>query len=269
MPRQHSSLPAYSAGKRYITNHGISMVQRCRNVWGRRSPEPRADIADEGIPVVTKLVDEAETKPDRIGEIDPGHAPRVGRALVDAVGGEREWCVRKAVCAPAAESGRIATTLRRVLGLEVLRHQSKRFARQPGFKRTAAAIAEKDVVALLDRRRRQPGSAEHKNPDRDNGGAPRLQSRRHAAPDDEHGRDDEQPVAKEVVDRKPEGRDHQQQCCELRPGLMRITGRRGHDVGGRVQCSGLALADGIARNRGCRMDALDYPRKSFDRRIRT
>ena len=41
-PRQHSALPTKSAGKRYMTNHGIASFQRCPNARERRSREARS-----------------------------------------------------------------------------------------------------------------------------------------------------------------------------------------------------------------------------------
>ncbi len=140
--------------------------------------------------------------------------------------------------------------LRGIPGLEILRHQTKRFAWQAGFERTSTSIDDKDVMALLDRRGRQPGPAEHTDHDRDHCDHPGHQPRGDGAPEDEHGRDDEQPVAKEVVDREPEPRDQEQQRCEPHPGLMRINGLRSCDVGERFQCTRLALPDGIARDPG-------------------
>ena len=40
-PRQHSALPTNAAGKRYITNHGISSRQRWINASELRSRDAR------------------------------------------------------------------------------------------------------------------------------------------------------------------------------------------------------------------------------------
>ena len=93
-PRQHNSLPTKAAGKRYMTNHGISSCQRWINASERRSRDGARDVADLRIPVVAMLVDEPEAQPYRIGKVDPAHAPRI------APGGRR--CRRRKTRRPAA-----------------------------------------------------------------------------------------------------------------------------------------------------------------------
>ena len=155
-PRQHSALPTKAAGKRYMTNHGISSRQR----WINASESPFArrarDVADLRIPVVAVLVDEPEAQPHRIGKIDPAHAPRQRRAVVDAVGGKGEGLPGKRLAAPAALPRGVAASRRRILGVELRGHETKRRGRQRGFERAARAVDEKDVVPLLDARRREP-----------------------------------------------------------------------------------------------------------------
>jgi len=97
----------------------------------------------------------------------------------------------------------------------------KHLRRQPGRERAAARLDQEDVVAFLDARRRQPDLSEHTDADSRRGAEPRPSSRRDLAPDHEHGRDDEDRVAKEVVDRKPECREHQHERRELQPRLRR------------------------------------------------
>ena len=132
------SLPAYSAGKRYITNHGISsrppVQERLGPAIADAARRHRCDANSSCNAGSLMKPRRSHTGSD---EIDPGHAPRIGRALIAAVGGKGEGLLRKAVRTPATEFRGIATTLRRVSGLEFLRHQSERFARKPGFERAA------------------------------------------------------------------------------------------------------------------------------------
>src|SRR5713101_4013368 len=114
------------------------------------------ELADLRIPVVAQLIDEPDAKPYRIGEVDCSHAPRMRGMVVDAVGGKGERPVRKALPAPAAIGGAVATSRRRIFGVEFRRHESKDRGRQPGFERPAGTLHDKDVVALLDARRRKP-----------------------------------------------------------------------------------------------------------------
>ena len=97
------------------------------------------DVAGSRIPIVADFVDEPEAEPDRIGEIDPRHAPRIGRMAEDAVGRKREGAVGKALAqtAPATEERGIAAAVRRIPGIELLGHDVEDGRRQPGFERAA------------------------------------------------------------------------------------------------------------------------------------
>ena len=114
------------------------------------------DVADLRIPVVAVLVDEPEAQPHRIGKIDPAHAPRQRRAVVDAVGRKGEGLARKRLAAPAALLLGVAASRRRILGVELRGHEPKGCGRQRGFERAARAVDQKDVVPFLDARRREP-----------------------------------------------------------------------------------------------------------------
>ena len=202
------------------------------------------EVADCRVPVVTQLIDEAEAKPDRIGKVDAAHSPRIGRLLVDAVGGKGEWPIREALAAPASVRPGIATTLRRIFGVELGGHQTEGLGRQPGFERAARPIHDEDVVALLDARRRKPELPEHAQRDRSHRAEPRLVPHRDPAHDDQHGRDDQQRVAEEVVDRQPQRRDHEEQRGELQPGLaFRVRLGLAVTKTGGGQCAGLDFAE--------------------------
>jgi hypothetical protein len=186
----------------------------------------RAAVADGALdvaadPVVAVLVDKAEPQPHRIAEIDAGDASRIGRAVVDAVGGKRKGALGKSLSTPAAEALRIAAPLRRILGVELSTHKVEGRGRQPGGERGALlAVDDENVVAFLDARRRKPDLAEQADRDRGHRGEPRPGLRCDRARDDEHGRDHQHRIAKEAVDRQPERRDNQDQRGELQPGLV-------------------------------------------------
>src|SRR5262249_56518262 len=76
------------------------------------------DVARSRIPVVAELVDEPEAQVHRVGEVDAGHAPRIGRAVEDAVGGKGEGLLGKGLPAPAANLVARAPPRRRVYRVE-------------------------------------------------------------------------------------------------------------------------------------------------------
>src|SRR6516225_3951078 len=88
------------------------------------------DVARSRIPVVAELVDEPEPQPHRIGEIDSGHAPRIGGAVEDAVGGKGEGLIGKGLPAPAADLLARASPRRRIYRAELRGHELERRARQ-------------------------------------------------------------------------------------------------------------------------------------------
>src|SRR5262245_1357687 len=95
------------------------------------------DVAHARIPVVAELVDEPEAQPHRIGEVDAGHASRIGRAMEDAVGGKGEGVIGKGLPAPAADLVARAPPRRRIYRVELRGHELKRRARQAGCERAA------------------------------------------------------------------------------------------------------------------------------------
>src|SRR5262245_33481799 len=127
------------------------MHERERAAVARRALE----IADLRIPVVAELVDEPEAQPYGIGEVDPGDAPRIERAVMDAVGGKGEGSRGKTLAAPTTILRGIAPPRARISGVELGGHEAERRRRQAGFKRTVRRVQEKDVVALLDARCRK------------------------------------------------------------------------------------------------------------------
>ncbi len=87
-------------------------------------------LAHLRIPVVGKLVDEAEAQPHRIGKVDSRHTPRIGRMLENAVGGKGEALCRKCLPTPTAVLVRRAAPLARIGGVELRGHVAKNLARQ-------------------------------------------------------------------------------------------------------------------------------------------
>src|SRR5262249_4081617 len=105
-------------------------------------------------------------------------------------------------------------------------------------------VDEKNIVALLDARRREQDLPEHTQADRRQRAEPRRNARRHRSRYNEHGRNDEQRVAEEVVDGQPERRDDEDERGELEPRLR--PRRRGAAIIGMcgVQCSAPGFAVG-------------------------
>ncbi|HMB43851.1 MAG TPA: hypothetical protein VKM00_08260 [Luteimonas sp.] len=169
------------------------------------------DVADLRIPVVAVLVDEPEAQPHRIGKIDAAHAPRQGRAVVDAVGRKGEGLARKRLAAPAALPRWVAASRRRILGVELGGHETKGCGRQRGFERAARAVDEKDVVPLLDAGRLKSDLCQHAQHDRCQRADPPRPPARDRPRHHDNGGDDQKPVAKQVVDGKTERRNHQRE----------------------------------------------------------
>jgi hypothetical protein len=74
-------------------------------------------------------------------------------------------------------------------------------------------------VPFLDARRGKENLPEHAQRNRGDRTEPRRQPCRHRSRHDGNRRNDEQRVAKEIVDGQPERRDHQHQRGELEPRL--------------------------------------------------
>ena len=217
-----------------------AMDQRERAPFARRA----RDVADLRIPVVAVLVDEPEAQPYRIGKVDPAHAPRQRRAVVDAVGGKGEGLPGKRLAPPAALPRGVAASLRRIFGVELGGHEAKRRGRQRGLERAARAVDEKDVVPLLDARRREPCLCEHAQHHRRHRAEPPRAPARDDPRDDDNGGDDQKPVTKQIVDGEPERRHHQHERGKLEPGLI-FGARRGSTAGGACggQCSRLSWGE--------------------------
>ncbi len=190
--------------------------QRQRAAVARRAP----DIAHQRIPVVAVLVDEPDPQPDRIGEIEARDPARKRRAVEHAVGGKRKCAIGKALPAPAAVGRGIAALRRRIAGVEFGEHQPESFRRQPRFQRAARTIHQEDVVAFLDTRERQCEVCEQAESRHRQRADPSPTIRRNPAGKYEHGRHHEQRKARQVVERKPERRDHERERGELHPGLL-------------------------------------------------
>src|SRR5262249_8112603 len=82
------------------------------------------------IPVVAELVDEPEAQVHRVGEVDAGHAPRIGRVIQDAVSGKGEGAIGKGLPAPAADLVARAPPRRRIYRVELRGHELERRARR-------------------------------------------------------------------------------------------------------------------------------------------
>src|SRR5262249_20721758 len=78
---------------------------------------------------------EPEAQPHRIGEVDARHAPRIGRAVENAVGGKGEGLFGKALPAPAADLVARASPRRRIYRVELHGHEAERRARQARLER--------------------------------------------------------------------------------------------------------------------------------------
>ncbi len=135
---------------------------------------------------------------------------------------------------------RIAAPSRRIFGIELGRHDAEGLARQGSFERAARAVDEKDVVAFLDARCLERDLANDAQRHRRERQEPRPAPRRDRARRDDDGGGDQQRVAKEIVDRQPEPRDHQHQRGELEPRLLRRRLAVGGIFGGQCSAPGLA-----------------------------
>jgi hypothetical protein len=208
------------------------------------------EIADLRIPVVAELVDEPEAQPYGIGEVDPGDAPRIGRAVMDAVGGKGEGSCWKALAAPTTVLRGIASPRARISGIELGGHEAERRRRQAGFERAAGRVQEKDVVALLDAWGRKQDMSQDAERHRRERTEPRRALRRHLSHCDDDCRDDEQRVTEEVVDGEPERGEDQHQRGELHPVLVGCGRALGEKGGG--QCWGSFCPDGTGSDAPCR-----------------
>ena len=138
-PRQHSALPTKSAGKRYITNHGISQPPVMQERRERRSRVARSTSLTARVPVVADLVDEPEAQPDRIGEIDARSRaakrparPKMPSAENAKARSGKPWPRQQPIGA-RDRSGAPADSARRTRA--AMKRKTAR--RQPGFERAA------------------------------------------------------------------------------------------------------------------------------------
>ena len=145
--------------------------------------------------------------------------------------------------APAAVLARRAAALEQIFCIEFLQHAAKSLAQQACFQRATRCVDNKDVLAFLDARRGKQNLPEHAQRDRRKRAEPRRNAHGDGARDDNDRRDDEQRVAKEIVDRQPERRNHQHQRGELEPRLVRSL-LRDLAIGG--ICVGQCAAPGFA-----------------------
>ena len=138
----------------------------------------------------------------------------------DGVSGKCERLGRKCLPAPAAVNARVATALRWISLVELARHQAKHLRRQSGFERTSRAVHEEDVVAFLDARCRENALSDHAQRDDCNGCEPRHKSDRDSSRGDEDNGDNEQRIAKQVIDRQPKRGDREDERGNLEPRLQ-------------------------------------------------
>ena len=124
---------------RLLPQHLAAPAQRAARIVGRkpdhgepRHPQPprlqerrgaavadgALDVAHPRVPVVAALVDEAETGPHRIADVDVRDPPRERGTLPDAIGRKRERAVGESLAAPAAVGLGIAALRRRIARVE-------------------------------------------------------------------------------------------------------------------------------------------------------
>ncbi len=169
-------------------------------------PEPAVTLDARQVvvgagPIVAKVVDETETQPDRIGEIDVIDLAGHFRAAQDSVAGKRKDAIGKSKPAPAAVGRGIAAFLGRIGFFEFGREQPIDIGRQAGDERVVLALREEDVVTLLDRRRIEDGLAGNGDAGQQDRKEPRLVARCHLAGERDHGRTEEDAIAEQVVER--------------------------------------------------------------------
>ena len=139
----------------------------------------------------------------------------------------------------------------RILGVELGGHEAERRRRQPASSAPPGASTRKTLWPSSMRGAGRKTCASTHSDHRRERAEPRRAPRRHLSPcDDDHGRDDEKRVAEEVVDGKPERRDHQHQRGELQP-VRTWRGRAVSRKGG-GQCWGSFCRDGNGSDAHCR-----------------
>ena len=198
VPCQHSWLPTNAAGKLNITKCGIVMCQGWSSGLQAAPALAAFDVARFAVPVVSQLVDEAEPLPFGVGEIDAGHAARIGRLVIDAVEGECVDALRTFAVLPASGGLGVAPACGGIGAVELGRHRAIDVRRQAADQRIVGAAGQEDVVAFLDPRHIDGGFADERGQDDDDGNRPRPSPRRHARDsEDDHG-NHQQRVSEEI-----------------------------------------------------------------------
>ena len=111
----------------------------------------------------------------------------------------------------------VAAAFRRILRIERRLHEPKDRGRKRLLQRAARAIDQEDVMALLDPRRRQEHLPQHAEPDRAAAASHASSGSSTDADEDQHGRNDEQRVAEQVIDRQADAGDDERKRRQPAP----------------------------------------------------
>src|ERR1700731_3710537 len=112
---------------------------------------------------------------------------------------------------------------RRVSGIELRGHELEGRWWQSPFKRTARRVDQKNIMPFIDARSRPQDLSNNRSDHSSYGNEPCRAAPGQCAATNTDGADDENRVAKKIVDRQSERRDHEHKHTELAPGLVWVS----------------------------------------------
>ncbi|MEP7029296.1 MAG: hypothetical protein ABI830_00015 [Pseudolabrys sp.] len=185
-----------------------------------------------GVPVVFNVVDKTEPQPDGIGKFQLRHRARHIRLVKNPVGRKRKSPIGKAALVPATRHSRPTTFRRRILLVELIRHEPVNFRRQTFLECSIRTARQKHIMSFVDPGRRQQKLPGNRNRDDRHGSRPSARAGTHFTAENNHRQRDQQCVAGQIIKRQADHGQTQKKSTQLKCKTVGLRGGKavGHSA---------------------------------------